>query len=735
MEHRSMGRNSGRFWQKIVWALIGLILFELHSYGQVPQSSFPIFERRPFLGNGRIGLIISKDYCFLDSEINIEIGSTCSIPYIDPETKEPFTRPIGYFVLKARNDVISATPTVLHRDKGYAEGSFKTRKGGIQWRLLASQSPGVGLLCLKIEGEEPFPHWQFVSYVLDNEENLLPLKQTEMEGTMLTWQEMPNEGSFTTAWDSVKLDYDSPWDYVIFFTHECAVGEENNEMSNAKVLGRMPNARLRIADNAELDEILSGNELFWHDVYQHSHLSIPDENFSKLYQEALYRFASATFSNGDIVSLNGLLPVNPQTPAWHAVGWGAYSQQTYNFCFRAGLCSFFAPVAQSFLNEENTLARNTDLPRNDVAALTAFTSPKLNAMLHFPSATIPADLDQTKISRYYLLWAMHQYYLYCQYAYSEEELLQRFYPLLQKAVNFCLSELKQDENGLFHVPQKTLQNGIAVADAAAELSLLKWALHLIETIERQTHSATALSETYKTVNARLAPFPFEKGELLPGSGVDWGKYPVTDYEPLLSFYPLQLFSWDVPEHRALITNSVNRLVANLRAKGTENGYLYSACASMFAWMENGDSALSLLKEYLYLYHNTPLHHSDKPGAFSRPMGIANAIQDLCLQNINNLVKIFPALPSEWQNVSFEEWKTQGNISVSASQSNGRFQKAVFRSPHAEDFFMNVQLPAPKNELKCNFPEQATFLKEFDGKTICRLKLSKGKPIVFQRIAP
>lgn len=731
-----MGRNSRRFWQKIAFALVtGFMLLGLQSYGQETPVAFPLFEQRPFLGNGRIGLIISKDYCFSDSEINIEIGSTCSVPYIDPKTKEPFTRPIGYFVLKAQNDVIYATPTVLHRDKGYAEGSFSTKKGRIQWRLLASQSPGVGLLCLKIEGEEPFPRWQFISYVSGNEENLPPLRQKEVEGSMLIWQEMPDKGSFTTAWDSVKLDYDSPWDYVIFFTHECAVGEENNEMSNVKVSGRMPNASLRIGENAELDEILSNNELFWHDVYQHSRLSIPDKNLSKLYQEALYRFASATFSNGEIISINGLLPVSSHFPAWNVVGWGAYTQQIYNFCFRAGLCSFFAPVVQSFLNEKNTLARNTDLPRNDVATLTAFTSPQLTALLHFPSAIIPADLDQTRIPRYYLLWAMHQYYIYCQYAYSEEELLQRFYPLLQKAVNFCLSELKQDENGIYHVPQKMLINGFSVTDATAELSLLKWALNLIETIERQTHSQTELSETYKTINARLASFPFDERGLLPGRGTDLEKYPANDYEYLLSFYPLQLFSWDIPEHRVLIANSVHRLIANLRAKGTKNGYMYSAAASMAAWMENGDLALDLLNEYLRLYQTTPLHYSDQAGAFSRPMGIANAIQDLCMQNINSLVKIFPALPSEWENVSFEEWKTQGNISVSATQSNGQFQKAVFSSPHAEDFPINVQLPARKNELKCNMPGQATFLRESDGKSIYRLILPKGKPIVFERITP
>lgn len=730
-----MGRDTGRLWQKIIPFVSGVILFSVHFYGQLLKTTLPIFEQRPFLGNGHIGLIIAKDYCFLDTAIHIEIGSTINIPYQHQVTGAPFSRPIGYFVLKAQNDVVSASPTMLHRDKGYAEGAFKTKQGGIRWRLLASQSPRVGLLCLKIEGKEPFPFWGFTSYRLNTEENLPPLKQGEIEGSIFTWQEMPNKGSFTSAWDSVKLDYESPWDYVIFFTHECSIGIENNEKSNALTAGKMPNARLRISTNAELDEILSTNEHFWHEVYRHSSLSIPNENLSQIYQEALYRFASATFSQGNIIDIDGPMPAQPDNPTLDMIAWGGYLQQTYNFCFRSGLCSFFAPVAQHFISHPDTLARNTDLPRNDVAALPAFTTPYLIPLYQNLAPITLLKPDRKKTPRYYLLWAMYLYYQYCQYAHSEEELLHRFYPLLQKSVNFCLSELEEDENGIFHVPEKTLQNGSVTKDATAELSLLKWALQWIETIEHQTHGKTTMSNTYKTINTHLAKFPFDQQGLLPGSDVDVEKHPLSDYEHLLSFYPLQLFSWDIASHRVLIKNSVQRLINNLPVLGTKNDYLYSACASMAAWMEDGDLALLLLQEYLNTYHSNAGLHNNGFGSFARPMGVANALQDMCLQNINHLTKIFPALPSAWENVAFSNWKTFGNISISASQANGQFEKVSFSSPHDKEFTMDVQLPAARKYLKCNSPKQILFLKETEGKAIYRIKLTKEQPIYFEYTAP
>ncbi|MFD2967064.1 glycoside hydrolase family 95-like protein [Sphingobacterium bambusae] len=49
----------------------------------------------------------------------------------------------------------------------------------------------------------------------------------------------------------------------------------------------------------------------------------------------------------------------------------------------------------------------------------------------------------------------------------------------------------------------------------------------------------------------------------------------------------------------------------------------------------------------------------------------SSIQELCLQYWNGTVRVFPAIPEGWQDVSFEHFRTDGAFLISAERKAGK----------------------------------------------------------------
>ena len=60
-----------------------------------------------------------------------------------------------------------------------------------------------------------------------------------------------------------------------------------------------------------------------------------------------------------------------------------------------------------------------------------------------------------------------------------------------------------------------------------------------------------------------------------------------------------------------------------------------------------------------------------PGAWSEATGIIAPIQECLLENRDNVIKIFPAAPEAWGDVTFNKLRTEGAYLVSAERRNGK----------------------------------------------------------------
>jgi alpha-L-fucosidase 2 len=136
-----------------------------------------------------------------------------------------------------------------------------------------------------------------------------------------------------------------------------------------------------------------------------------------------------------------------------------------------------------------------------------------------------------------------------------------------------------------------------------------------------------------------------------------------------------------PEDKIIIENSFK----HLEEKGTKNwcGYSFAWMACLYARAHEADKAVKQLQIFASNFCSSNSFHlngDQKGGQYSnftyRPFTLegnfafAQGVQELLLQSRNDYVEVFPAVPSSWKNVSFNNLRTEGAFLISARKENG-----------------------------------------------------------------
>jgi hypothetical protein len=96
---------------------------------------------------------------------------------------------------------------------------------------------------------------------------------------------------------------------------------------------------------------------------------------------------------------------------------------------------------------------------------------------------------------------------------------------------------------------------------------------------------------------------------------------------------------------------------------------------------NGDQCKAGYSNYTY-----------DPFTLEGNFAFASAIQEMLLQSHNGLIRIFPAIPNAWKEVSFTNLRTEGAFLVSASKKEGNIQSFTIIAPQGGT--ARIRLPFP-----------------------------------------
>jgi alpha-L-fucosidase 2 len=158
------------------------------------------------------------------------------------------------------------------------------------------------------------------------------------------------------------------------------------------------------------------------------------------------------------------------------------------------------------------------------------------------------------------------------------------------------------------------------------------------------------------------------------------------FSHLMAFHPLGLICWENgPEDRAIIKASL----ADLEAKGTSQwcGYSFSWLASLAARARDGDKAARALEIFAsaFCLRNSFHCNGDQSGkGYSnyryRPFTLegnfasAAGLNEMLLQSYSGTIRVFPAIPASWQDVSFKTLRAEGAFLISATRKDGLNQE-------------------------------------------------------------
>lgn len=117
--------------------------------------------------------------------------------------------------------------------------------------------------------------------------------------------------------------------------------------------------------------------------------------------------------------------------------------------------------------------------------------------------------------------------------------------------------------------------------------------------------------------------------------------------------------------------------------GGWTGYSYSWLANLKARAFDGNGAAKALRIFAECFclrngfhANGDQSRSGKSGFTYRPftlegnMAFASGVQEMLLQSHSGVIRVFPAIPSDWKDVSFDKLRAIGAFVVSASLENG-----------------------------------------------------------------
>jgi hypothetical protein len=289
-----------------------------------------------------------------------------------------------------------------------------------------------------------------------------------------------------------------------------------------------------------------------------------------------------------------------------------------------------------------------------------------------------------------LTWLLHVYWQAYEYN-MNTEIMKTIYPVLTKAINYYLNIIEKESDGKYHLPftySPEYPKGIT-RDANYDLSLLRWGCRTLLFINDQLKLKDPLYDKWRDVLINLVSFPQDEQGLKIGRDASFTQSH-RHYSHLLMIYPIYEINWDQPENRELIRRSLEQWENHNEAW---RGYSYTGSGSIYAMMGNGKKAHQLLNEMIdkgrFSIKPNTMYLEAGP-VIETPLSAVTTINEMFLQSWGGIIRVFPAIPGEWKEASFQDLRAKGSFLVSAVRKNGKTEFIKIKSLAGEPCLVRTE---------------------------------------------
>jgi alpha-L-fucosidase 2 len=425
------------------------------------------------------------------------------------------------------------------------------------------------------------------------------------------------------------------------------------------------------------------HRIWWRHYWSRSSVRVPNPALEKQWYLDQYKFGSGSRRGAPPISLQGVWTAdNGGLPPWKG---------DYHHDLNTELCywpCYSGNHLEEGLSYLDWLWRTRD---------TAFDWTR--RFYNLPGLNVPmtADLNGNQIGgwRQYThsattaAWLAHHFYLHWKFSADRGFLSDRAYPYLRSAAEFIEAfTARKDKDGYRTHP---LSASPEINDNRPEAwfaSVTNYDLAL----ERWLMSATAelagelgLDREAKHWQTTLAEFRnFSVGD--DGRLLVAKDYPLKEshrhFSHLMAIHPLGLI--DLKDDAAA-RRTIAASLADLDRLGSAwwCGYSFAWLASLAARARDGEKAAKALEIFATAFTLRNSFHSNgdqsgkgyskftyRPFTLEGNFAAAAGLQEMLLQSHRGTMRIFPAIPASWKDLSFTSLRAQGAFLVSAERVSG-----------------------------------------------------------------
>jgi len=286
-------------------------------------------------------------------------------------------------------------------------------------------------------------------------------------------------------------------------------------------------------------------------------------------------------------------------------------------------------------------------------------------------------------------WLGHHFYMHWRYSMDREFLEQKAYPWIKDVAVFLEGISEINDKGMRKLPISSspeIYNNSKEAwfgeTTNFDLALIRW------TFEKAAELALEVGkeEEGKQWKSILSQWP----ELLVDeqTGLMFGlnepyKESHRHFSHQVGYHPLGILDFSKGERHQ---NTIKNTIATLDKIGSDwwTGYSFSWLGNLKARAFDGEGAAKVLKQFAISFCLPNSFHVNgeqtdnglskfryRPFTLEGNFAFASGLQEMLIQSHTGTVHVFPAIPKDWKEVSFDQLRTEGAFLVSAKKENGK----------------------------------------------------------------
>ena len=291
------------------------------------------------------------------------------------------------------------------------------------------------------------------------------------------------------------------------------------------------------------------------------------------------------------------------------------------------------------------------------------------------------------------LWLCQSFERHWRFTGDRTFLEEKAYPYLKETAAFLLS-LLEERDGQYFLPISTSPEihddtlaSFLTPNSNYDLSLMRW---LFTALAEMSHVLEDGREgEWQAHLDKLPALSVSEEGVLQLSPTELLQESHRHFSHAMAVYPLRLMPYEGDNVRI-----IDATVRQLEALGTDFwvGYSFAWMANLYAVQGNGDGAAQRLRHFwngfcspngFHLngdYKNLGLstfHY--RPFTLEANFYAADALQEMLLNTEHGALRLFPAIPAEWNSASFRRLRGEMGLSVSARLENGRITDLQLKS--------------------------------------------------------